>query len=411
MSRRWPILLVTVILAAGPLQAQDEDKDKEENTSLGDAIRKGKFSLNLRYRFEAVDQEGLDDNGYASTLRTSISYRMRDWHGLSVAFEVEDVHNLGLGDSHNNAGAGFRSNGVTDRPVIADPQITELNQVFGAWKYKDAFKFQGGRQGINLDNQRFVGTVGWRQNHQSYNSARFDLTSFANATITYAFLGKVHRINGGFKNMTSHLLDGEYRFKWGGKVRFYNYYLDYSESADAGSSRNSLGGAFTGSTEISKSVKLVYRLELAQQWDVGTNPNNVEVGYRRIDIGPHWGPYTFTFGYEQLQGRPDRDRCLTPLATLHAFNGWADKFLDTPQDGLNDLFVSARANFEDVNLLVFYHHFSSDTGSTKYGTELDALALFTLPWEQRIGLKMALYNADDHATDTSKYWIFTQWGF
>jgi hypothetical protein len=383
----------------------------EEESSLLDAIRQGDFSLNLRYRIEAVDQGGFDDNGYASTLRTTLSYRMQDWHGLSVFVEVEDVHNLGLGDSHKNAGAGALGNDVTGRPVIADPPITELNQVLGSWKIEDVFQFQGGRQGINLDNQRFVGTVGWRQNHQSFNSARFDLKNIPNSTVTYAYVGRVHRINGGFKDMNAHLLDGEYRFGWGGKVRFYDHYLDYDESSDAVLSRNSLGGALAGSTKISETVTLVYRLELARQWEVGSNPNNVDVGYRRIDIGPNWGRYTFKFGYEQLQGGPDKGRFLTPLATLHAFNGWADKFLATPEDGLNDLFVSAQANLDIVNLAVIYHNFSSDAGSSHYGTELDASALFTLPWDQKVGIKMALFNADELATDTNKFWLWTQWGF
>jgi hypothetical protein len=402
---RLSVLLMTLIFAGVTAGAE------EEKRSLLDSIREGKFSLNLRYRFESVDQESFDQRGYASTLRTTLSYRMRDWYGFSVFVEVEDVHDLGLGDSHNNAGAGVLSNGATDRPVIADPEVTELNQVLVSWKFKDAFQVQGGRQGINLDNQRFVGTVGWRQNHQSYNSARFDLTRFANSTVTYAYVGRIYRVNGGFKDMRSHLFDGEYRFGWGGKVRFYNHYLDYDLSGDAVLSRNSVGGAFVGSTQVTDKIKLVYRLELAQQWDVGANPNNVDAGYRRVEIGPNVGRYTFKFGFEQLQGAPDKDRFLTPLATLHAFNGWADQFLSTPGNGLEDIFVSAEARFDTINLAVIYHDFSSETGSTAYGTELDALALWTLPWKQRLGFKAALYSAKKHAMDTHKFWVWTQWGF
>ena len=66
----------------------------------------------------------------------------------------------------------------------------------------------------------------------------------------------------------------------------------------------------------------------------------------------------------------------TPLATKHAFNGWADKFLlATPANGLVDAYLTATGKVAGIKLLATYHMFSSDEGGDDYGSELDLLAV------------------------------------
>jgi hypothetical protein len=101
----------------------------------------------------------------------------------------------------------------------------------------------------------------------------------------------------------------------------------------------------------------------------------------------------------------------TPFATLHKFNGWADLFLATPQDGLRDAFVSAGATVAGVKLSLVYHDFSADTGGARYGDELDGSVVWNASWKQQFALKFALYNADEFRVDTNKIWIWTRWGF
>ena len=126
------LVILGMMIAIGSValpSAADETAD-----NLLDAITKGTFSLNLRYRYEDVDQTGFDDRGKASTLRTMAGYRTRWWKGIEAYLEFEDVHNLGLSNDHNNAGAGSLWNGVTDRPVIPDPALTEFNQAYLGWR-------------------------------------------------------------------------------------------------------------------------------------------------------------------------------------------------------------------------------------------------------------------------------------
>ena len=50
---------------------------------------------------------------------------------------------------------------------------------------------------------------------------------------------------------------------------------------------------------------------------------------------PTTGIVTVKAAYESLEGNGARGFS-TPLATLHAFQGWADVFLNTPADGVDD---------------------------------------------------------------------------
>jgi len=49
----------------------------------------------------------------------------------------------------------------------------------------------------------------------------------------------------------------------------------------------------------------------------------------------------------------------TPLGTNHAFQGWADRFLITPGDGIEDLFVTLSVKFLGANFVAMWHDFSS----------------------------------------------------
>ena len=64
-----------------------------------------------------------------------------------------------------------------------------------------------------------------------------------------------------------------------------------------------------------------------------------------IDVLVAGGGYQqvgFRVGWERLSGSEREGQFQTPLATLHAFNGWADKFLSTPVNGIEDLYFRVR---------------------------------------------------------------------
>jgi len=95
----------------------------------------------------------------------------------------------------------------------------------------------------------------------------------------------------------------------------------------------------------------------------------------------------------------------TPLATLHAFQGWADQFLVTPGAGIDDVFATVKYKFNKWSFTGVYHDFSAESGSADYGSEFDLAAGHSLGDRYGVLFKAAFYDADQYATDTSKFWI------
>ena len=73
-----------------------------------------------------------------------------------------------LNDNYNDG-----LNGKTRYPVIADPDNTELNQLYVMYAPSAAIRLTLGRQRINYDNQRFFGASSWRQNEQTFDALDF----------------------------------------------------------------------------------------------------------------------------------------------------------------------------------------------------------------------------------------------
>ena len=136
--------------------------------------------LNARYRLEVVDQDGSDRSAVASTLRLRAGVRTAAWNGLSALVEGEAI--LRLGPKHYNDTV----NGVTDRPIVADPSDILLNQAYLKWQPSKNLETIIGRQTVNLDNQRWIGSVDWRQNDQTLDAIRIGVTPATGTRLEYA---------------------------------------------------------------------------------------------------------------------------------------------------------------------------------------------------------------------------------
>ncbi len=399
------LALVGATLAL-PAAAADEDA-----ATFGDAITRGKVLLNLRYRYENVDDDSFDDTGQASTLRFALGYATREWKGFSVTAEFQSVLDLGLENRHNDKGAGGDWNGVSDRPVIADPSITGFYQGFLKWRFASENTFlKFGRQPILLDNVRFVGNVGWRQFHQSFDALRFGTGLIPGVTLTYAYVWNQNRIFGDQKPMGTHLLNLGGKLGKNNTLTGYGYLVDYERLADSGASTLTFGVRDHGNVPFS-SWKLLYDAEIARQSDAGDNPGNVDAWYHRAGVGGTFGGFTAKLAYEVLEGEPGKGAFSTPLATLHAWNGWADIFLKTPANGLEDFYLSLAYRAAAWKFAAIYHDFSANTGGASYGSEWDLLASYTTSWKQTFALKAAFYDADEYSRDVSKVWAYTSWKF
>ena len=117
--------------------------------------------------------------------------------------------------------------------------------------------------------------------------------------------------------------------------------------------------------------------------------------------------FTARVDHEVLGGAPGDGQFNTPLATLHIWNGWADKFLTTPENGLSDTYFSLEGKYKRFGMNGVFHLFQSDTGNMDYGNEMDLLFTYTSPWQQLFGFKAAFYGADLYSQDTDKIMLYT----
>ncbi|MDP6207965.1 MAG: hypothetical protein QGG01_06645, partial [Roseibacillus sp.] len=113
----------------------------------------GRFGINERLRYESTDAEGgFDDDGISYRIR--YSYTTPDFSGLSGMVEGETLTSIDGGfNTLDRAGLG-----------------TEVNQLWAQYADEDYGKIKLGRQIYTLDDHRFIGHVGWRQNIQTFDA-------------------------------------------------------------------------------------------------------------------------------------------------------------------------------------------------------------------------------------------------
>ena len=365
---------------------------------ITEALKNGDVQLDLRYRYEFVDSGIFSEDAKASTLRMRLGYKTGSYHDFFALTDLEFIQVIGA-ERYNST-----DNGLIQFPIVADPEGTELNQALLGFTGVNGSTFQVGRQGINLDNQRFVGTVNWRQNQQTFDSFTA-LGKFGEKwNYFYGYVNNVNRVFGDENpntgpdglplddlTMTDNLFNVSYDFPVG-KLTGYGYFLEFEDVPTL--SNKSIGLRFQGNHEFNDRLKLLYTAEYADQSDYEDGAPTVDADYQFVEAGLAWNRYTFRAALEVLGG-DGVYAFQTQLATLHAFNGWADRFLITPVEGLEDFYVSFDLSAAGFKFKAVYHDFSSDAGSLDFGSELDLMATRKFQEIYTVGLKYAAFDGKD----------------
>lgn len=348
--------------------------------------------VNLRYRYEYVDQDGNDLTANANTLKTRISWTSGAVANTKAILEFDHVADFGK-NRYND-----KLNGKAN-PVIADPVGTDLNQA--ALQYKnDMVTATAGRQRITLDDQRFVGGVAWRQNEQTYDAARVQVKPMDMLALDYSYVARVNTILGGEKDGQIHLVNAAVTPVKGQKVVVFDYAIDMD---GATSDTNTLGLRYTGDFGVVK-VAASY----AQQAIDNDNGDDYSTSYMALDLSGKAGPVGLNIGREVLGSDDGKASFDTPLATKHKFQGFADKFLNIGTNGIEDTYVGANGKVAGVKLVAAYHDFKSVEGSIDYGSEVDVAVIYPVNKQLKVVGKLANYSAGDIATDTQKAWLQVQ---
>jgi len=372
--------------------------------------------VDVRVRYEHVDQGGLADKA-AEALTARVRAGLEAKSG-AVSALVEGQGTLALVDDYYDG-----LHGAATRPLIADPENVALYRAQLQYKSKP-LTLTAGRQRIALDDERFVGAVNFRQNGQTFDAVRAEITAVPKLKLDATYAWSHRTLWGGEgTGARQQAVAGDFVFANAGysspigTLSAFAYLVDEDEAAVNGFRLDSqtYGARLAGARPIGR-AKLAYQISYARQSDYHRNPNDYSADYYFADALLDVGGVKLGAGYEVLGA--DKGAALTsfqaPLATGFKFQGWADKFLTTPPDGVRDLYGSLGYGWKKfgalstISLQAAYHRFESDRVVRHYGNEIDLLASAKVR-KATLSLRYAEYDADNFASDTQKFWLQVDW--
>ncbi|NIL99403.1 MAG: alginate export family protein [Acidobacteria bacterium] len=357
--------------------------------------------IDARLRYEYVDDDAATDQANATTLRTraALEARRSRW-GLGLEFE--DISAIGSARFNDTA------NGRTRFATVADPEATEVNRAWLSYKAPKSIGVTLGRQRINRDGGRIIGDVGWRQNQQTYDAVTAE-RSAGRYRFFGGYLAQANRIFGDdHPSALSRQFEldgwvGEGSVVLGpGTVTAVLHYFEFEN--DPLRSHRNVGLRWIGKHELNDKRHIRYRAEWIDQEPHSNGAAINEAEYLALEVGYEARRWGVGANLEQLGG-DGMYGFQRPLATLHAYNGWADRFLNTPADGLVDVFLNARFSFEKFVLKAQYHSFEADNGSADYGDEFGLALSRKLCERVDAVFKYAHHDADGIAPDVQKVWL------
>ncbi len=361
------------------------------------AIGETRLLADLRLRSEAVEQEPFGEDASALTLRGRLGFETgKAWNTVLLA---EGDFLWPLQTDYNST-----ANGHTAYPVVADPEAYELNRLQLVNTSIPGTTVTLGRQRIALDDHRFVGNVGWRQNEQTFDALRVVNKTIPNLTFDVSYVNQVNRIFGpeGLDGANDGRFTGDTflaNAAWQtplGKITGFGYFVEFEQAPlPQRDTTRTLGLRLQGERPLSK-LRLGYVASWARQEDQGNNPLQFSNDYLLAELTGTFRQYSLGAGYELLEGDGTKGFA-TPLATLHRFQGWADKFLATPVNGLADTYLNAAYTrkgvgpLDTLSLAAAWHDYQSDIASIDYGSE----------WNLQLSAKLRRF------TGTVKYADYT----
>ncbi len=438
MNRRLNIAVFSALLVMWAVPALAEETVEAAPETLLDAITQGKPMTNFRLRYESVDQEAFQpapnagkklDTAHAFTLRSLIGWQTAPFHDFSFAAQLTDLHEFN--HSFNDRRENLSEPGKANYANIVDPSFTDVNQLFLDWTGISNTRVRLGRQQVNLDNVRFIGDIGFRQNMQVFDGVSVLNKSIPNTEIFVAHFDQVRQVNTELRQGDIEIVNAKYRISPSESLVGYAYLIDVANLgqnngnplADSsiaqggnglGASQDSLKTATTdassktfglrldGAHAINPTWKVLYTAEYAKQDDYKDGNVLIDTHYFKLGGGAMYNTWSVRIDHEKLASNNGKYAFQTPLGTNHLFQGWADQFLATPRQGIEDTFVTVAGSIGKAKLQAEYHVFKSDEKfqsmgklGDKYGTEFDASVMY--PFTDKISgkLEYAKFNESD----------------
>ena len=409
--------------------------------TLLESIQQGKPLTSFRLRYENVDQDGLGpagtpaadkqlSDGEGLTLRSLIGWQTAPYKNFSFAGQLIDVTKFidNFNDSTNNTLINAASNQLRNAEYakIVDPTYTGINQLYVDWTGIKNTKFRLGRQALNLDNVRFIGDIGFRQVMQVFDGGSVLNKSIPNTEVFLAHFERVRQITA--KNRDEGALEianVKYRLSPTEYLIGYAYLDGFGDLGlgnawfGAGTLNNAakpnintdqsnkvVGLRLDGTHPFNPNFRAHYTAEYAKQSDYQGGDKRIDAHYYKLGGGLGFDNFNMRIDQELLSSNNSKYAFQTPFGTNHLFQGWVDKFLATPRQGIQDTFVTATYRYEDFLFFADYHIFKSDedfntvgggraTNGDQYGTEWNVSATWNIDKNWMTKLEYGKYSEDD----------------
>ncbi len=335
----------------------------------------------MRARYGHMEVGGTDGQTASVLFRGSVASNWSDY--FHTLLEVDHVETF-LEDDFSD---GVRFNGEI---LVPDVPGTEINQALLSFQL-GSLSLNAGRQRIEFDNERFIGSIDFWQNDQTFDALHARYNFLTNSHISQTYIANANRIFGDDaderlspSDINYVALDGmrPVRF-WGDhehnthltrlELREWDYsqvvayaYLIENEDLPA-VSNDTFGGMYKF---IYKGGAIKYRLELeAAIQERSEVPNAPTTPYYRFEGGLGFDSFEAGLRREVLTAEGGVE-FITPLGSGHEFQGWADAF-SAAGTGVEDTSLTVSWRDAPWKLDLRYHFFSEYDGSRDFGTELD----------------------------------------
>jgi Alginate export len=385
------------------------------------------------------------------TVRSLIGWQTAPFHNFSLAAQLINVSKL-QDDFNDSTPLTGPFNPAANQPdklayaKIVDPDYTGVNQLYVDWTGIKNTKFRLGRQQVNLDNVRFIGDIGFRQVMQVFDGASVLNKSIPDTEVYLAHYESVQQINTKLRTDGAlEIANVRYRFSPTEYLIGYGYFTSFSDlgfgnawfgagalnnagkpNISADQSNKTFGLRLDGTHPFNPNFRAHYTAEYAKQSDYSGGDSRIDAHYYKLGGGLGFDNFNMRIDQELLSSNSSKYAFQTPFGTNHLFQGWVDKFLATPKEGIRDTFVTATYRYDDFSFFADYHVLNSDedfvsaTGGKgdKYGTEWNVAATYNYNKNIMAKVEYGKYSESDQylATanrirDTDKLWLTAMYTF